>query len=140
MRDTIAKAQRLVVKLGSGVLAPEGRFDRPHFTRLCHDLATLREEKRDLVIVSSGAIALGVERLGWPKRPAEIPRKQAAAAIGQSILMERWSAGLGAFDVKVAQVLLTHADVADRKRYLNARRAISVLLAEGARAARPGDS
>jgi glutamate 5-kinase len=131
MRESMKSARRLVVKLGSGVLAPEGRFDRPHFARLCHDLVTLREEGRELVLVSSGAIALGVERLGWGKRPTEIPRKQAAAAVGQSLLMERWQQGLGAFDVKVAQVLLTHDDVRDRRRYLNARRALSVLLAEG---------
>src|SRR4051812_25807758 len=130
MRDAIASAKRLVIKLGSGVLAPDGKFVRPHFARLCQDLATLREEGRELVIVSSGAIALGVERLAWAKRPTEIPEKQAAAAVGQSILMERWQQGLGAFDVKVAQVLLTHDDVRDRRRYLNARRALSVLLRE----------
>lgn len=131
MRDAIRNAKRIVVKLGSGVLAPEGRFDRPHFARLCHDVVTLREEGKELVLVSSGAIALGIERLGWAKRPTEIPRKQAAAAVGQSILMERWQQGLGAFDVRVAQVLLTHDDVSDRRRFLNARRALSVLLVEG---------
>jgi glutamate 5-kinase len=131
MRESIRSAKRLVVKLGSGVLAPGGKFDRPHFTRLCHDLATLREEGREIVVVSSGAIACGVERLGWTKRPAEIPKKQAAAAVGQTLLMERWQHGLGALDVPVAQVLLTHDDVRDRGRYLNARRALAVLLAEG---------
>ncbi|MBI3723379.1 glutamate 5-kinase [bacterium] len=131
MWESIRNARRVVVKLGSGVLAPEGRFDRPHFARLCYDLATMREEGRQLVVVSSGAVALGVEKIGWPKRPKEIPKKQAAAAVGQSILMDRWEAGLGAFDLKVAQVLLTHDDVHDRKRYLNARRALSVLLEEG---------
>lgn len=131
MRDSIRSAKRLVVKLGSGVLAPGGKFDRPHFTRLCLDLATLREQGRELVVVSSGAIACGVERLGWTKRPAEIPKKQAAAAVGQTLLMDRWQEGLGALDVPVAQVLLTHDDVRDRRRYLNARRALAVLLAEG---------
>jgi glutamate 5-kinase len=130
VRKAILEARRLVVKLGSGVLAPEGKFDRPHFARFCQDVATLREAGREIVIVSSGAIALGVERLGW-RRPAEMPRKQAAAAVGQSILMQRWQEGLGAYDVKVAQVLLTHDDVRDRRRYLNARRALSVLLGEG---------
>ncbi len=131
MRDAIASARRLVIKLGSGVLAPDGKFDRPHFARLCHDLVNLREAGKELVLVSSGAIALGVERLAWPKRPTEMDRKQAAAAVGQSLLMERWQKGLGAFDVKVAQILLTHDDVRDRRRYLNARRALLVLLAEG---------
>lgn len=131
MRESIRNARRFVIKLGTSTLAPGGKFDRPHLTRLCHDLVTLIEEGRQLVVVSSGAIALGVEKLGWPERPTDIPRKQAAAAVGQSILMERWHAALSAFEVKVAQVLLTHDDVSDRRRYLNARRALSVLLSEG---------
>ncbi len=125
-REAIAGAQRIVVKIGTNALTnATGRFHRPHFARLAADLAELAED-RELVIVSSGAIALGVEKLKLPARPKDIPGKQACAAVGQSRLMRAWEEALE--PRVVAQVLLTHADVQDRRRYLNARHALERLI------------
>ncbi len=125
---SLASARRVVVKIGTGVLTDaRGRFDAIHFARLTADLAEVARD-RELVVVSSGAIALGVERLGWPGRPKEIPGKQAAAAVGQGLLMHRYESALGPAGYSTAQVLLTHADVADRTRYLNARHALERLI------------
>jgi glutamate 5-kinase len=127
----ISLARRVVVKIGTGVLTDgRGRFDAIHFARLTADLADAARG-RELVVVSSGAIALGVERLGLPSRPRDIPGKQAAAAVGQSILMHRYESALGPAGFTTAQVLLTHDDLAHRQRYLNARRALERLLAQG---------
>ena len=117
-----------MVKIGTGVLTgAASRFDRVRFDSLCEELyhATL---DREVVVVSSGAVALGVERLGLATRPKDIIGKQAAAAVGQSRLMRLYDDALGAKGVTVAQVLLTHADIQSRTRYLNARRAIGQLL------------
>ncbi len=124
--------RRLVVKIGTGVLTdPKGRFDAVHFARLTADLADVARE-RELVVVSSGAIALGVERLGLASRPKDIPGKQAAAAVGQGALMHRYESALGPAGYATAQVLLTHDDFANRTRYLNARRALERLLEQKA--------
>ena len=126
-RSEIPKARRVVVKIGSRALAsdPEliGKFARA--------LSELRG-KRSFVLVSSGAIALGCARLGYRSRPKEINRLQAAAAAGQSVLMRRYDEAFGAVDLTVAQVLLTHADLADRERLNNAREALAALLDAGA--------
>jgi glutamate 5-kinase len=128
----VQKARRVVVKIGTGVLtASGGLFDRPRFDSLCSELARVASA-RQLVVVSSGAVALGVERLGLKSRPKEIPGKQAAAAVGQSRLMRLYDDALGSFDRVVAQVLLTHADIQSRTRYLNARHAMERLLERGA--------
>ena len=126
LREAIQRARRVVVKIGTNALTnATGRFHRPHFARLAADLAEIAET-RELVIVSSGAIALGVEKLKLPARPTDIPGKQACAAVGQSRLMRAWEEAL---DPRVvAQVLLTHADVQDRRRYLNARHALQRLI------------
>src|SRR5207248_4877496 len=97
---------------------------------LCDDIAAAAKG-RTPVIVSSGAVALGVERLGLPARPREMALKQAAAAAGQSRLMRLYDDELEARGLRCAQVLLTHADIANRGRYLNARRALGELLARG---------
>jgi glutamate 5-kinase len=126
-RSEIPKARRVVVKIGSRALAsdPEliGKFARA--------LSELRG-KRSFILVSSGAIALGCARLGYRSRPKEINRLQAAAAAGQSVLMRRYDEAFGAVDLTVAQVLLTHADLADRERLNNAREALAALLDAGA--------
>jgi glutamate 5-kinase len=125
-RDALAAAKRVVVKVGTNALThATGRFHRPHFERLAGELTALAA-KHELVVVSSGAIALGVERLGLPKKPKDMPGKQACAAVGQSRLMRAWEEGLA--PKVVAQVLLTHADVQDRRRYLNARHALERLI------------
>lgn len=128
-RAALADAKRVVVKIGTNALTnATGRFHRPHFARLANELLSISKD-RELVIVSSGAIALGVERLKLSAKPKDIPGKQACAAVGQSRLMRAWEEAL---DPRlVAQVLLTHSDVQDRRRYLNARHALERLIADG---------
>ena len=127
-RAAVAAARRVVVKIGTNALTrASGRFDRAHFEALAAELAKAAQA-RELVVVSSGAIALGVERLGLSARPKDMPGKQACAAVGQSRLMRAWEEALA--PRVVAQVLLTHGDVQDRRRYLNARHALERLLAE----------
>ncbi|MFO0579334.1 MAG: glutamate 5-kinase [Polyangia bacterium] len=124
----LRSARRVLVKIGTGVLTTAGgRFDRPRFESLCEELGRAAQS-RELVVVSSGAVALGVERLGLAARPKDIRGKQAAAAVGQSRLMRLYDDALGPRGVTVAQVLLTHADIQSRTRYLNARHALSELI------------
>ena len=114
------------MKIGTNALThATGKFHRPHFEKLAKELLAVAES-RELIIVSSGAIALGVERLGLPGKPKDIPGKQACAAVGQSRLMRAWEEALA--PRVVAQVLLTHSDVQDRRRYLNARHALERLI------------
>jgi glutamate 5-kinase len=121
----------VVVKIGTNALtSATGRFNRPHFDALGEDLLWAARG-RELVVVSSGAIALGVERLGLPARPKDIPGKQACAAVGQSRLMQAYEEAFGRSGRAVAQVLLTHEDVQDRRRYLNVKHALERLLAAG---------
>jgi len=130
-RESLKSARRLVVKIGTNALThTTGRFNRPHFESLTADLLAAAEG-RELVVVSSGAIALGVERLNLPARPKDIPGKQACAAVGQSRLMQAYEEAFGQKGRLVAQVLLTHDDVQDRRRYLNARHALERLLEGG---------
>ncbi|MFZ5471318.1 MAG: glutamate 5-kinase, partial [Myxococcota bacterium] len=128
-RGALPAAKRVIVKIGTGALThATGRFDRAHFDALAADLLWAAQG-RELVVVSSGAIALGVERLGLSARPKDIPGKQACAAVGQSRLMQAYEEAFGRAERVVAQVLLTHEDVQDRRRYLNARHALERLLA-----------
>jgi glutamate 5-kinase len=127
-RALVAKARRIVVKVGSSTLAS----DAAAHARIAADIAALVGAKRSVVLVSSGAIALGVRKLGWARRPKEIGKLQAAAAAGQSLLMRAYEESFGAHGVPVAQVLLTHADLADRTRANNARAALGELIAAGA--------
>lgn len=126
-RSDIPKARRIVVKIGSRALASDPQL----IAKFAHEIAELKA-RRSFVLVSSGAIALGCARLGYKSRPKEIPRLQAAAAAGQSVLMRRYDEAFGAKDLTVAQVLLTHADLADRERVNNAREALAALLEAGA--------
>jgi glutamate 5-kinase len=128
-REALTQAKRVVVKIGTNALThATGRFHRPHFEKLARELLAVAEG-RELIVVSSGAIALGVERLGLDARPKDIPGKQACAAVGQSRLMRAWEEALS--PKVVAQVLLTHSDVQDRRRYLNARHALERLISHG---------
>ena len=133
-RSTLSRTKRLVVTVGTGTLTDaRGRFDRENCARLGGELAELARGRR-LVLVSSGAVALGAERLGLERvkgKPWDIPTKQACAAVGQPHLMAAWGEALGAHGLEVAQVLLTADDVASRKRFLNARRTFEKLLAAG---------
>jgi glutamate 5-kinase len=127
-RDTLARARRIVVKIGSKTLAN----DPAVYARVAEELAALTHRKRSFVLVSSGAIALGTTKLGLKSRPKEIAWLQAAAAAGQSVLMGRYEEAFAKVNIPVAQVLLTHADLADRTRANNARAALGALLEAGA--------
>jgi glutamate 5-kinase len=126
-RAAVAKARRIVVKIGSRALSSPGAHEA-----LAADVAALCKEKRCVVIVSSGAIAHGMAKLRWRKRPKEIAKLQAAAAAGQSLLMHAYEEAFDPHGIPIAQVLLTHADLADRARANNAREALAELLAAGA--------
>ncbi|HTM21287.1 MAG TPA: glutamate 5-kinase [Kofleriaceae bacterium] len=129
-RELLTRARRVVVKVGSRLLA-ESPAGRP--AALADEVAQLRAgRKLEVVIVSSGAIALGVRALGWSARPTELPRLQAAAAVGQNKLMQHWEHAFAAHHIVIGQVLLTHDDIADRKRFLNARHALQAMLDAGA--------
>jgi len=130
-RKALARAKRIVVKVGTGTLTDgAGRFDRENCARLGRELAELARARR-IVLVSSGAVALGAERLGLVRgkgKPWDIPTKQACAAVGQPHLMAAWGEALGAHGLVSAQVLLTAEDLSSRKRFLNARRTLEKLL------------
>ena len=127
-RTHLIRARRVVVKIGSRALAkdPDGA------ARLAAEVAHLSSPKRSFVVVSSGAIAIGCERLGYRARPKDVAKLQAAAATGQSVLMRRYDEALGSAGLVAAQVLLTHGDLADRERLNNARQALGALMEAGA--------
>ncbi len=124
-------ARRIVVKVGSSLVTNEGRgLDEQAIGEWCRQIAALMrsDEKREIIMVSSGAIAEGMKRLGWATRPHEIHELQAAAAVGQMGLVQMYETKLRQHGLGSAQVLLTHADLADRERYLNARSTLNTLL------------
>lgn len=125
---TLAGVGRIVIKIGSAVLTDEqGRIDPKVIRRVAADVAPLATPRRWPYVVSSGAIAIGMAILGLGQRPRTMAGLQSAAAVGQSKLVEAWSQAFRRYEVPVAQILLTHADLADRKRFLNARRALGEL-------------
>ena len=129
MTELLRQARRIVVKVGSSLVTNEGRgLDAQAIGNWCRQLAALAGQGRELVMVSSGAIAEGMLRLGWRTRPKEVHELQAAAAVGQMGLAQMYETQLRAHGVGSAQVLLTHADLADRERYLNARSTLLTLL------------
>ncbi len=124
----LTRSGRIVVKIGSSVLTDsQGRLEPKTLRRLSSEIAPLVGLRRWPYVVSSGAIAVGMGILGLKARPRTMAGLQAAAAVGQSKLVEAWSQGFRKRDIPVAQVLLTHADLANRKRFLNARRALGEL-------------
>jgi glutamate 5-kinase len=125
----LQSARRLVVKIGSSLLTNDGRgLDQAAIAAWADQIARLTLSGRQVVLVSSGAIAEGMSRLGWQRRPKSIHELQAAAAVGQMGLVQVYESCFRRHDLHTAQVLLTHADLADRKRYLNARSTLSTLL------------
>ncbi len=129
-RALLRDARRIVVKVGSSLVTNEGRgVDAMAIGNWCRQLAALAAQGREVVMVSSGAIAEGMKRLGWSHRPHELPDLQAAAAVGQMGLVQMYESQLSQHGLRSAQVLLTHADLADRERYLNARSTLLTLLA-----------
>ena len=130
MNEVLSQARRIVVKVGSSLVTNEGRgLDAEAIGNWCRQLAALAAQGRELVMVSSGAIAEGMLRLGWRTRPKELHEQQAAAAVGQMGLVQMYETKLREHGLRSAQVLLTHADLADRERYLNARSTLLTLLA-----------
>ncbi|VVE89710.1 glutamate 5-kinase [Pandoraea bronchicola] len=137
MRSVIADAKRLVVKVGSSLVTNDGRgLDDVAIARWAQQIAALRHggdgrPPKQVVLVSSGAIAEGMQRLGWARRPKAIDELQAAAAVGQMGLAQVYETRFAEHGVRTAQILLTHADLADRERYLNARTTLLTLLRLG---------
>jgi glutamate 5-kinase len=128
----VAGARRLVVKVGSSLVTNEGKgIDQAAVSSWASQIADLHRQGRQMVLVSSGAIAEGMVRLGWPQRPHTMHELQAAAAVGQMGLVQAYEAAFATRAIRSAQILLTHEDLADRRRYLNARTTIYTLLGLG---------
>ena len=130
-RAALQRTRRVVIKVGTSVLTPEGRVRTRRFTGLARSVSALVAEGRQVILVSSGAVGLGAKRLGWTERPDSIPVKQAAASVGQIDLCRRYERAFQPYGHPVGQVLLTHAGLADRQRFLNARHTIHALLGRG---------
>ncbi len=131
-RQEIARARRWVVKVGSALLTADGRgLDEAMIAALTEQLAALRARGSEVVLVSSGAVAAGIVRLGWTARPQLVHDLQAAAAVGQSILVQSYETAFKRHAIVSAQVLLGHDDVIARDRYLNARGTLNTLLRLG---------
>ena len=132
MQSIIRQAQRVIVKVGSSLVTNEGRgLDHAAIAKWADQIAHLRRMGKQVVLVSSGAVAEGMLRLGFERRPVAIHELQACAAVGQMGLAQIYETSFRAHDLRTAQVLLTHADLADRERYLNARSTLFTLLELG---------
>lgn len=130
MNSVIANSKRLVVKVGSSLVTNSGAgLDHEALATWAAQIAALKTMGREVVLVSSGAIAEGIQRLGWKKRPSSVHELQAAAAVGQMGLVQVYETCFRKHGLLTAQILLTHDDLADRKRYLNARSTLRTLLA-----------
>jgi glutamate 5-kinase len=128
----LAKSRRVVVKIGSSLLTNAGAgLDRGAIADWVRQIAALRVRGVEVLVVSSGAIAEGMKRLGWSKRPRAVNELQAAAAVGQMGLVQMWESCFSEVGLHTAQVLLTHDDLGDRRRYLNARTTLKSLVALG---------
>ncbi|MBI5451188.1 MAG: glutamate 5-kinase [Gammaproteobacteria bacterium] len=131
-RQQIAATQRWVVKVGSSLLTNNGRgLDRELIARWVAQLAQLRQQQMEIVLVSSGAVSEGIVRIGWTERPTALHELQAAAAVGQMGLVQAYESCFQQHGLRTAQILLTHDDLANRRRYLNARSTLRTLLALG---------
>ncbi len=127
----LLQTRRVVVKAGSSLLSDSQGLKRESIQGLVHHLAYLHSQGKEVILVTSGAIAAGMKRLGLKEKPRTIPQKQAAAAVGQIDLMAFYEECFSAYHKVVAQVLLTHEDLAHRRRYLNAKHTFSTLLEAG---------
>ena len=131
-RNKITKARRLVVKIGSSLLTAQGQgLDADAIADWVKQIADLHKKGVQVLLVSSGAVAEGMKRMGWKKRPHALYELQAAAAIGQMGLIQTYESFFKQHDIHTAQVLLTHDDLSNRKRYLNARSTLKALLGLG---------
>jgi glutamate 5-kinase len=130
--ERVRSAKRFVVKIGSSLVTNRGAgLDVAAMASWVGQVATLRAAGKEVVLVSSGAIAEGMQRLGWRKRPGTMHELQAAAAVGQMGLVQAYESCFRDHGIRTAQVLLTHADLADRSRYLNARSTLRTLIGLG---------
>ena len=131
-RQALTTARRWVIKIGSAILTDNGQgLSHEFIARLASDVIALREQGREVIIVSSGAVAAGLARLGLDTRPSALDELQAAAAVGQSSLVQAYEAAFAPSGYLCAQILLSHDDVKSRDRYLNARATLQTLLDKG---------
>lgn len=131
-QKTLQKSKRWVVKIGSALITNDGLgLNHNGISEWVRQIAGLREQGIELVLVSSGAVAQGMTRLGWKKRPSALHELQAAAAIGQMGLVQTYETAFQQYGLHTAQVLLTHDDLSNRQRYLNARSTLRTLLGYG---------
>src|SRR5262245_28484076 len=129
MRTQIQNSRRLVIKVGSALVTNDGAgLSMEFIAALAGQMAALRAEGRQVILVTSGAIAAGMQRLGWKPRPHSIHDLQAAAAVGQMGLATAYESAFATHGIPCAQILLTHDDLSDRTRYLNARSTLSALI------------
>jgi len=132
MRERLTQGKRWVVKVGSTLLTADGKgLDHKLIGQWSSQMATLAAQGKEIVLVSSGSIAEGMTRLGWQKKPSAVHELQAAAAVGQMGLIQAYESVFKNFNRQTAQVLLTHEDMANRRRYLNARATLNTLLSLG---------
>ncbi|MDO4640674.1 MAG: glutamate 5-kinase [Neisseria sp.] len=130
--ENLAGVKTIVVKAGSSLVTAEGRgIDQAALSNWAGQIAALNRQGVDVVFVSSGAIAEGIKRLGWPKRPTAVNELQAAAAVGQMGIAQAYETAFAPHHIHTAQILLTHDDLSNRTRYLNARSTLKTLLAKG---------
>jgi len=131
-KSIISNVNRVIIKIGSSVLTDNnGSLSLSVFEKLAHEISKIRDKNIEVIVVSSGAIASGMKKLGLAQRPKEISMKQAIAAAGQSTLIGHYERAFSAFNQNVAQILLTLDGLSDRKRYLNARKTLITLLGMG---------
>jgi glutamate 5-kinase len=130
--SVVSSARRLVAKVGSSLVTNSGQgLDQAALAQWAGQIAALARQGKQVILVSSGAVAEGMQRLGWKKRPSAVHELQAAAAVGQMGLVQAYETCFRSHGLRTAQVLLTHEDLADRKRYLNARTTLRTLLGLG---------
>lgn len=127
-RNLFDRIRRAVIKVGTGVLTDDQGLNAAVIRRLVREVCMLMDQGRQVILVSSGAIASGMKKVGMAERPSDIPHKQAVAAIGQPRLMLEYEKSFARYQKKAAQILLTRDDLCNRRRYLNARNTINVLL------------
>ncbi len=129
MREQLKQARRWIIKIGSSLITDDGKgLDKAAIEGWVTQLAQLQQEGRQIVLVSSGAVAEGVSRLGMAQRPREVHWQQAAAAVGQMGLVQAWESEFQKYGIATAQILLTHDDLSNRRRYLNARSTLDGLV------------
>ncbi|WP_373020504.1 glutamate 5-kinase [Thiomicrorhabdus sp.] len=131
-RSKLSQSKRWVIKIGSALLTNDGQgLNLPALQKWVKQMVALRDQGIEVVIVSSGSVAEGMQRLGWQSRPSELHELQAAAAVGQMGLVQAYESEFAKYDIHTAQILMTHDDLSSRKRYLNIKSTIQTLLSYG---------